>query len=174
MRLDDAVLTLNKGLEKDPNNNDIKTKLQEVKADVAKQKRFYAPDGTLLTGAAALKAEGNDYFKNGKYEEAIKCYTAALAANPEPSEKEKATLYSNRAACYSQFQNWHEMERDCTRCLAIDPKNAKALIRRGLAYEGLEKYKLALADMKAVMEIEPTSMQASQAISRLTRAVNSM
>ena len=66
------------------------------------------------------------------------------------------------------------MEEDCTRCLNIDPKNAKALIRRGLAYEGLEKYKLALVDMKAVLEIEPTSIQASQAISRLTRFVRSM
>jgi stress-induced-phosphoprotein 1 len=165
---------LQTGLQKDPSNNDIKTKLQEVKSEVAKQKKFYGPDGALLTGASALKAEGNDNFKNGKYDEAISCYTAALSANPPPSTEEMSVLYSNRAACYSQFQNWHAMEADCTRCLEIDPKNAKALIRRGLAYEGMEKYKLALADMKSVLEVEPTSMQASQSISRLTRFVNAL
>lgn len=36
------------------------------------------------------------------------------------------------------------MLEDCNLCLNIDPKNLKALLRRGIAFEGLEKHKLAL------------------------------
>jgi tetratricopeptide (TPR) repeat protein len=55
-----------------------------------------------------------------------------------------AACYSNRAACRMQHHAYKKVISDCTNCLKIQPQNAKALMRRCLAYEALEKYKLAL------------------------------
>ena len=48
---------------------------------------------------------------------------------------------------------------------------AKAYQRRGYALEQLEKYKEAREDMQRVKEIQPNNMQASQALTRLGKAM---
>jgi stress-induced-phosphoprotein 1 len=99
------------------------------------------------------------------------CFTRAISL--APTEDEKATYYTNRATCYAQLHHFQEVVDDTTSAINIKP-SAKAYIRRGLALESLEKYKQALEDMKKVLEMDPGAMVASQAIHRLTRAVNNM
>lgn len=41
-----------------------------------------------------------------------------------------------------------------TQVLFHEPENVKGLVRRGLAYEGLEKYSKAAADMREALSIE--------------------
>ena len=43
------------------------------------------------------------------------------------------------------------------------PKNVKALLRRGLAFESLERYRSALEDIRAVLAINPTIDMANRA-----------
>lgn len=88
------------------------------------------------------------------------------------TEDEKAVYYSNRATCHAQLQNHEAVVADCSASIAIKP-SVKALIRRGLAYESLEKYKLGLEDMRKVLELDPSARVASETIARLTRAINS-
>jgi len=168
-KLTEAQRALTEGLSVDGANADLRTKLQEVQTLIERAHKFIGPDGQPLTGAALARAEGNDLFKNGKYEEAAACYTRALAGTTDA--RERSILLSNRAACWSQYQNWNRMLEDCNLALQEDPTNVKALLRRGLAYEGLEKYKLAIADMKAVLELDPQAMVASSAIARLSRFI---
>lgn len=166
----EAEDVLKEGLVVDPANNDIKAKLVEVSAKAKDLRKFTAPDGTPLTGAALIKAEGNEHFKNGRTEEAITCYTRAAAATTDP--KERSVIYSNRAACWSQQQNWSKMLEDANLALADDSDNVKAYLRRAIAYEGLEKYQLAINDFKAVLERDPNAMIASKGIARLSRFVH--
>lgn len=42
-------------------------------------------------------------------------------------------------------------------------KNVKALLRRGLAYENLERYRSALEDIRNVLAINPTIQMANAA-----------
>lgn len=168
-RVADAQRALTEGLAVDGANADLRAKLVEVQGMLERARKYTGPDGQPLTGAALAKAEGNDMFKNGKFEEAVACYTRALAGTTDPHER--SVIYSNRAACWSQHQNWHRMLEDCNLALQEDPRNVKAMLRRGLAYEGLEKYKLAIADMKSVLELDPQAMVASSAIARLSRFV---
>lgn len=53
------------------------------------------PAKEAFTKAESLKATGNEFFKVGKYEEAIKAYGEALEFDVEA--KNKAIYYSNRA-----------------------------------------------------------------------------
>jgi len=89
------------------------------------------------------------------------------------TEEEKATYYTNRATCYAQLHHFNEVVEDTSAAIKIKP-SAKAYIRRGLAYESLERYKAALDDMRNAMQLDPGALVASQAVQRLTRAVNSL
>ena len=70
----------------------------------------------------AAKDEGNKYFKGGRYELAIKCYTEAIEFCPEGKTDELAIYHQNRAAAYEQLvrnfkpladpSDWVNMEED--------------------------------------------------------------
>jgi len=169
-RASEAETVLQEGIRADPGNNDLRAKLDEVQKTLEKERRFVTPEGKPLSGAQLAKAEGNDHFKNGRYEEAAACYTRALELTTDKGER--SILYSNRAACHSQQQNWHRMLEDADLAVKEDPKNVKALMRRAVAHEGLEKYQLAINDMKAVLELDPNARSASAAIARLSRFIN--
>ena len=168
-RASDAEAVLQEGIRADPTNIELRAKLDEDHKTLEKERRFVDTTGKPLSGSQLAKAEGNDHFSNGRYEEAAACYTRALELTTD--KMERSVLYSNRAACHSQHQNWHKMLEDCNLALEANPKNVKAMMRRGLAYEGLEKYQLAINDMKSVLELDPNARSASAAIARLSRFI---
>ena len=53
--------------------------------------------------AQAAKSKGNKYFKGGKYELAIQCYSEAIALCPAEHKGDIATFYQNRAAAHEQL-----------------------------------------------------------------------
>ena len=55
-----------------------------------------------LDRAQAAKNKGNKYFKAGKYEQAIQCYTEAINLCPKEQKSDLSTFYQNRAAAYEQ------------------------------------------------------------------------
>lgn len=52
--------------------------------------------------AQAAKNKGNKYFKAGKYENAIQCYTEAIGLCPNEQKSDLSTFYQNRAAAFEQ------------------------------------------------------------------------
>ena len=60
---------------------------------------------------------------------------------------------SNRAACYKQISNFDGTIEDTTAVLELEPDNVKALVRRAQAFEAVERYKLALQDVKYVISL---------------------
>jgi stress-induced-phosphoprotein 1 len=61
--------------------------------------------------------------------------------------------HSNRAACYKQISNFDGVIEDCSAVLEVEPENIKALIRRAQAFEGVERYRFALSDIKTVLSM---------------------
>lgn len=55
--------------------------------------------------AQAVKLRGNKYFKGGKFDQAIQCYTEAIDLCPDENKTDLATYYQNRAAAYAQQVN---------------------------------------------------------------------
>lgn len=175
--LEEALFSLEKASKFDPANDDIKNKVWEVKGKVNDEKRKpkkVDKDGKPLSAAMLMKEEGNVHFRESRYEKALEAYTKALDLTSTPEEKE--TLLVNRAAVYSTntMQNYDHAIVDCTNALEINPHNLKALLRRGLAYEAIEKYKLSLQDMKTVIKADPQNKVANEATHRLQKAIARM
>ncbi|NWZ32934.1 TOM70 protein, partial [Asarcornis scutulata] len=125
------------------------------------------PDGpghqetSPLDRAQAAKNRGNKFFKAGKYEQAIQCYTEAISLCPPEKNLDLSTFYQNRAAAYEQLQKWTEVAQDCTKAVELNPKYVKALFRRAKAHEKLDNKKECLEDVTAVCILEAFQNQQS-------------
>jgi len=65
----------------------------------------------------------------------------------------------------------HKVINDCGEALNLQPMNVKALLRRGLAYESLDKMRPALDDFRKVMSLDPRNTVALQSSSRIVNAL---
>lgn len=96
-----------------------------------------------------LKLKGNDYFKNGEYEEAILAYTEAIV-----KDGDNHLLYSNRAAAYNKLGMKDNGIDDCKKAIELNKNYIKAWIRLGDLYfeDDMDKAEEAY---KSGLEIEP-------------------
>ncbi|KAI4356447.1 hypothetical protein L6164_000469 [Bauhinia variegata] len=122
-----------------------------------------------LSQANEAKLEGNKLFADGKYEEALSQYELALQITAEvPSSMEiRSICHSNRAVCFLKMGKYENTVKECTKALELNPVYVKALVRRGEAHDKLEHFEEAIADMKKILEIDPSNDQARKAIRRL-------
>ncbi|XP_038657664.1 mitochondrial import receptor subunit TOM70 [Scyliorhinus canicula] len=116
---------------------------------------------SLLDRAQSAKNKGNKFFKAGKFEQAIQCYTEAISLCPLNQKQDLSTFYQNRAAAFEQLQKWNEVAQDCTKAVELNPKYIKALYRRAKAYEKLDNKKECLEDVTAVCILEGFQNQQS-------------
>jgi len=168
----EAIKTLKAGLSVDSQNQDLKDKLTEAEK-LQKNKPRVNPDGTPMSDAMNFKEDGNEMFRASKYEQAIDLYTRAIAKVTDKDDKGAvAMIYNNRAACYSQLYNFNEVVKDSTESLKLMPENnPKALLRRGLAYEALERYQHALDDLRNVLLLDNSAKAAQDAVNRISNAL---
>uniref|UniRef100_A0A8B9K1Z0 Translocase of outer mitochondrial membrane 70 homolog A (S. cerevisiae) n=1 Tax=Astyanax mexicanus TaxID=7994 RepID=A0A8B9K1Z0_ASTMX len=118
-------------------------------------------DTSPLDRAQAAKNKGNKYFKAGKYEQAIQCYTEAISMCPREQKSDLSTFYQNRAAAYEQQAKWTEVVQDCSQAVEMNPRYVKALFRRAKALERLDNKKECLEDVTAVCILEAFQNQQS-------------
>lgn len=107
-----------------------------------------------LTPVEKFKEQGDASYKNANFEEAVTHYTKCLdqlQSQGKSGSDLSLKAYANRAACYKQISNFDGVISDCTAVLEVDPENVKALIRRAQAFEGVERYRFALQDVKTVL-----------------------
>ncbi|XP_070540301.1 tetratricopeptide repeat protein 1-like [Ptychodera flava] len=121
--------------------------------------------------AQELKTKGNEFYKNEEYGEAIHTYGQALQICPLCYKKERAIMYSNRAACHLKLEEREEAIADCSKALELHPAYLKTLIRRAQTYEKEEKLDEALTDYQKVLELDPGSYVAREACMRLPEEI---
>ncbi|KAG7670686.1 hypothetical protein Ndes2526B_g00472 [Nannochloris sp. 'desiccata'] len=117
------------------------------------------------TEAKVLKTKGNDAFKQGKFDFAIRYYSDAVILSANDSEK--SVLLSNRAAAQLKLQQYNEALKDCNEALAYDPNLVKALFRKALALEGLREIANARAASREALQLEPTNPSLLELAARL-------
>ncbi|KJH49617.1 u-box domain protein [Dictyocaulus viviparus] len=67
-----------------------------------------------------LRADGNRFFQQGRYQEAIEAYNKAIIRNPHVS-----TYFTNRALCYMNLKAWNKAAEDCAKAAFLDRNNVK-------------------------------------------------
>ncbi|XP_011495235.1 PREDICTED: FK506-binding protein 59 [Ceratosolen solmsi marchali] len=124
--------------------------------------------------AKMFKDKGTSYFKNNKYNLAIKMYKKIIEfTNPTYDYKEDLmetrdnlllTANLNLALCFLKTQQYLDAKECCNKALELDPKNEKAFFRRGQVHLDLASPELAVKDFKEVIKIEPKNSAAAKQI----------
>uniref|UniRef100_K3X3Q4 Hsp70-Hsp90 organising protein n=1 Tax=Globisporangium ultimum (strain ATCC 200006 / CBS 805.95 / DAOM BR144) TaxID=431595 RepID=K3X3Q4_GLOUD len=170
-KYEEALATLRLGQRKDFNNRDLNKLITEIEPLQERQEQIRRSG---LNPAELLKEKGNDAFKTAAFEKAIEHYSEALEVCDDQSSTLALSCYNNRAACNQQLSNFSAVIRDCSHVLEFEPENQKALLRRALAYEGLERYRLALQDIRTLNSINPNIDIANKAQHRLGEYVRKL
>lgn len=156
-------------------------------ADRAKQDKQRPKVEAVLKKVEAKKTTAADAFKLGQYGEAIQSYKAAVQVLESAGEdfplfkreiaQMEATIFNNMAACCrKELNSKAEVEystKVIDRAEHVSDKTVllKAFLRRGLAYEQMEKYLQAKEDMLSVKELQFDNKQASQCLNRVQKAI---
>mmetsp|Transcript_23807 Transcript_23807/g.49261 ORF Transcript_23807/g.49261 Transcript_23807/m.49261 type:complete len:322 (-) Transcript_23807:283-1248(-) len=155
-------------------NTTLQAKFEQVKAQYERSEKARRSG---LSNFEKKKEAGDDKYKSGMFEEAISLYSQCIDSAPDRGNPTAIKALSNRSACYKQISNFDGTIEDCTSVLEFEPDNVKALVRRAQAFEAVERYKLALQDVKYVisMGINVAGMQnyklCNQMNGRLARVV---
>ncbi|XP_061596464.1 tetratricopeptide repeat protein 1 [Cololabis saira] len=140
--------------------------LREVEKELTEEEKQSRRQQSLT-----LKETGNQHFKTGDWREAELSYTEALSVCPVCYSKERAVLFSNRAAARLHLDLKDQAIADCTKAIDLDPDYLRALLRRAELYEQTEKLDEALEDYNKVLECDPNNRQARQACMRLPQQI---
>ncbi|CAF4439319.1 unnamed protein product, partial [Rotaria sp. Silwood2] len=124
--------------------------------------------------AGDLREQGNQAFKQGKFQDAIDQYTEALnlLTNLPLSETIKNELtkcYSNRSQCYINLNQYEDAIEDATRALEYTPADQKSLYRRSTAFEHLGKLHEAISDAQRLISISSKGSSTDEQTNTLLR-----
>ncbi|CAL0300132.1 unnamed protein product [Lupinus luteus] len=103
--------------------------------------------------AVSEKDQGNEFFKQKKFKEAIDCYSRSIALSPT------AVAYANRAMAYIKLKRFQKAEDDCTEALNLDDRYIKAYSRRATARKELGKIKGSMDDAEFALRLEPNNQE---------------
>ncbi|XP_034434552.1 RNA polymerase II-associated protein 3 isoform X1 [Hippoglossus hippoglossus] len=116
--------------------------------------------------ALSQKEKGNMLFKEGKYDDAIECYTRGMSADPY-----SPVLPTNRATSFFRLKKFSVAESDCNLAISLDSNYFKAYARRGAARFALKNYESALEDYKMVLKLDPGNMEAQNEVKKINEAL---
>eukprot|EP00930_Biecheleria_cincta_P072112 TRINITY_DN59556_c0_g1_i2.p1 TRINITY_DN59556_c0_g1~~TRINITY_DN59556_c0_g1_i2.p1 ORF type:complete len:182 (-),score=49.50 TRINITY_DN59556_c0_g1_i2:155-700(-) len=155
-------------LRKAPLHPEVEKLSAEVRpaAEAAEEARIAS-----LSGAERRKEEANAMFKKGLVDQALSLYSEALSMCSDQASELALTIRNNRANCYNQLSNFEAVVEDTSFILDRQPDNLKALIRRIIAFEPLEKYEKALEDAWHVLRHIPGHDVANRLQHRLGKLV---
>lgn len=124
-----------------------------------------------IEAADRRKVDGNELFKEGKIAEAMQQYEMALAYMGDDFMFQlfgkyhdmaiavKNPCHLNLAACMLKIHRFEEAIGHCSVVLAEDPKNTKALFRRGKARAELGQTDAAKDDFEKARKLEPDNKE---------------
>ncbi|XP_068132699.1 RNA polymerase II-associated protein 3 [Hyperolius riggenbachi] len=123
-------------------------------------------DGISIDTGKALseKEKGNNYFRAGKYDDAVECYTKGMNADPY-----NAVLPTNRASAFFRLKKYAVAESDCNLAIALDRNYPKAYARRGAARLALKNLRGAKEDYEKVLELDPENFEATNELKKINK-----
>lgn len=122
----------------------------------------------VLKELELIKSEGNGYFRNEDYDQALTVFSKAIYVIDKRYSEEfvlstpalltiSVALHNNRALAYSKLDLNHEAILDCKKVLKLDKNNSKALFRMGKCQVSRGNFKQASESFKNLIQIEPSN-----------------
>jgi stress-induced-phosphoprotein 1 len=102
--------------------------------------------------ADEAKAKGNAAFSAGRFEEAARHFTDAIALAPD-----NHVLYSNRSAALASLHRYSDALADAQKTVDLKPDWAKGYSRLGAAHLGLGDAASAVAAYEKGLELDPSN-----------------
>ncbi|RHY31197.1 hypothetical protein DYB32_003691 [Aphanomyces invadans] len=102
--------------------------------------------------AALEKQKGNEAFRSGDNEDAVRAYSRSLVFDPS-----SAVVFANRALVHLKLKNLSSAEDDCTMALRRDPRYFKAWSRMTRFRRG--KYEDAISDFEVALQLQPQNRE---------------
>lgn len=93
--------------------------------------------------------QGNTFFKQKQYKEAIRAYSEAIDLDPSD-----VTFYSNRSACFAALEEWEKAADDGRQCIITDRQFVKGYYRSAFALKNLGNLDGALDAVKRGLGID--------------------
>ncbi|CAG2196364.1 unnamed protein product [Mytilus edulis] len=106
----------------------------------------YTP--VVTAGAETLRILGNEAFKEQRYQDAIRYYTAGIKSSPITHID--CRLFSNRSIAYIRIRDFTHAFSDANRCIDIESENWKGYCWRAYAISGLIEDKTLPPTMEAM------------------------
>jgi FK506-binding protein 4/5 len=116
-----------------------------------------------LNFASLKKEEGNELFKEKKYDKAKRRYQKAIQCLnrneclPEEIQKANDVLipcWSNLAMTFLNLKNYEMVIQQCTNLLTMDPNHIKGRFRRVQGYIGIEEFEMAQTDLSYLNQLD--------------------
>ncbi|MDJ0720809.1 MAG: tetratricopeptide repeat protein [Desulfobacterales bacterium] len=127
-----------------------------IAAFIAPLPLIWALLGGLAAGATANWFEqGLVELKNGRYQQAVEAFTAAIEAVPHDFE-----ALNNRGFARIYTGDYDGAIADCTQAIAYNPGSAKSYNNRGFAYIFKASYPAAVRDFDRALAINPRYVDA--------------
>jgi FK506-binding protein 4/5 len=184
--LEEAIESMKKGehslVEVDSNGGRIQYEI--ILEDFEQAPKSWKLKGNeKIEYAKKRKEEGSELFKLGRYSRAEKKYKAALEyANSEhdldDKQKEEAkplkvSIHLNLAACDIRANSWSGVIEHSNKALELNPGNLKALLRRGRAFNELDRWQESKSDLQKVMESadSPEATEAKREFVKLSKKI---
>jgi len=102
--------------------------------------------------AQVKKNEGNAFFKNKQYKEAIAKYSEAIDL-----DNSDVTFYSNRSACYAALEQWENAAEDGRQCIIANKNFVKGYFRYALGLQNMGNLDGAQEAVKRGLGIESSN-----------------
>mmetsp|Transcript_38615 Transcript_38615/g.77882 ORF Transcript_38615/g.77882 Transcript_38615/m.77882 type:complete len:407 (+) Transcript_38615:36-1256(+) len=102
------------------------------------------------------KARGSEAYKAGRFDDAVREFTAAIDSATGDDTEIIHLLYSNRSAAFQQLKQFDKANEDAEACTLDKPNWAKGFVHLGLCSTKLGKFDEAVTAYKKAIELDPS------------------
>lgn len=135
-----------------------------------------------LEASNKKKLDGNKFFKQEKYQKAMKNYQKALGyinskydfktdEEKKQANEHKVPILLNMAQVNMKLHEYPEVVNYCNQTLEADPNNVKAFFRRGQAYMGSSEFDKASKDFESAKQLDPNNKEILNSIALLKKKI---
>lgn len=152
-----------------PPNADLQYEVTLKSFEKAKESWEMSTEEKLEQGSI-VKEKGTQYFKEGKYKQAVVQYkkivqwleheTGLLGDEDSKAKALRLAAHLNLAACYLKMKEFVLAGESCDKALELDSNSEKALFRHGEAMLGVNEVEQARADFQKVLQLYPSNKAA--------------